>query len=40
MVRFNKERSNKVMKKITVIGGAGYVGCQLVPELIKQNYYL
>ena len=26
------------MKKITVIGGAGYVGCQLVPELIKQNY--
>jgi len=26
------------MKKIIVIGGAGYVGCQLVPELIKKNY--
>jgi len=26
------------MKKIIVIGGAGYVGCQLVPELIKKEF--
>lgn len=26
------------MKKIIVIGGAGYVGCQLVPELMKKEY--
>ena len=26
------------MKKIFVIGGAGYVGCQLVPALLQSNY--
>jgi nucleoside-diphosphate-sugar epimerase len=26
------------MKKIIVIGGAGYVGCELVTKLIKKNY--
>ena len=26
------------MKEVIVIGGAGYVGCQLVPTLLKNNY--
>ena len=26
------------MKKIIVIGGAGYVGCELVSKLLKKNY--
>ena len=26
------------MKKILVIGGAGYVGCELVKDLLKKNY--
>ncbi len=26
------------MKKIIVIGGAGYVGCELVPKLLEANY--
>ncbi len=28
------------MKKIIVIGGAGYVGCELVTKLIKKNYFV
>ena len=33
---YNKE--NKKMKKIFLIGGAGYIGARLVPILLKKNY--
>ena len=26
------------MKKILVIGGAGYVGCRLIPELLNHGH--
>ena len=28
------------MKKVFITGGAGYVGCRLVPILLKKNYFV
>ncbi len=31
-------KSILIMKNVIVIGGAGYVGCKLIPALLEENY--